>query len=130
MDEIRKFVDGLREIADRIEETDRKYSIIKELSELTGRVTGMTTRLVDKYVQELYNHEGEWVEIIDHYDTPEAHRILLNKVLDRMHNEHPHDNLKVDKTKRIPKLCLVKCKTREFVKGRIDSIIEELKSLE
>lgn len=112
---------------------DRKICLIKELSELTGRATGMTTRLVDKYVQELYNHEGEWVEIIDHYDTPISHRQLADKVMERFSHEHPADYKNLSKmfnVRRFPMLKLNKCKIREFVRRRIDSIIEELKSLE
>lgn len=47
--------------------------------------TGITTRLVDKYIQELFNNFGKPVEIIDEFGKSEE---LIRKVLLRLKHEH------------------------------------------
>lgn len=59
------------------------------------RASGRTTRLVDKYVQELFNNLGEWVRISDHFPGRRANEMLMAKIRRRMEIEH-HITLDVD----------------------------------
>jgi RNase H-fold protein (predicted Holliday junction resolvase) len=56
-----------------------------------NRKSGKTTRLVDYYIQELFNNLGNPVEIIDEDDN---HKELLRKILLRLKHEH-HVNIRV-----------------------------------
>ena len=74
-----------------------KDCIIKQqVCELMGRMTGETTRLTDSYIQDLYKKQGEWITVVDHYATINANRMLLEKIIRRMQNEHPSDEISVD----------------------------------
>ena len=50
------------------------------------RRSGKSTRLVDKYIQDLFIF-GE-VEIKDHIDFDQSHELLRQRVLDRLYAEH------------------------------------------
>lgn len=53
------------------------------------RKSGRTTRLIDQYIQLLFEVEkGEVIKVRDHYPSNEAHRILLDKIINRLKNEH------------------------------------------
>lgn len=67
------------------------------MTEIRFRMTGKTTRMVDEFVQKLYENEGEWVEIYDHFPSIQAHRMIFEKVIKRMLIEHPQDKIEVDK---------------------------------
>lgn len=60
------------------------------------RCTGRTTRAIDGAIQDLF-HTGKCV-VWDHYPTRQASNILLDKVMQRLQNEHPHimDKIEVD----------------------------------
>lgn len=62
--------------------------INKFLEENNDRATGRTTRLVDSYIQELFNNKGSYIDIKDHYNSREADRILVNKIEKRLQSEH------------------------------------------
>ena len=66
-------------------------------NEDSNRATGRTTRLVDYYIQELFNHPNEEVEIIDHTNTQQSNTHLTQLVLQRMYNEHRQIKIKVIK---------------------------------
>jgi len=51
-----------------------------------NRRTGRTTRLIDGYIQQLFE-EGS-VLIKDHHDSPDSHCYLFRKVLARLKAEH------------------------------------------
>lgn len=56
-----------------------------------NRCSGRTTKLVDYYIQELFNNLGEHISIKDHFDNgnnKQANRDLYNKILDRLEREH------------------------------------------
>lgn len=53
--------------------------------------TGATTRLVDKYIQELFNNFGNPVEIVDEFGKSEE---LIHKILLRLKHEH-RANIKI-----------------------------------
>lgn len=82
---------------------NEKIAAINELDELLNRASGRTTRLVDSYIQELYNNIGEWVEIFDHYNSKMAHITLLKKIYNRICFEHPQDRnyIQLDHNNRI-----------------------------
>lgn len=52
------------------------------------RCTGKTTRAIDGAVQDLF-HTGKCV-VWDHDKSRQASNILLDKVIQRLQNEHPH----------------------------------------
>lgn len=79
--------------------TEQLFSIVLESQH---RQKGRTTRLVDKYIQELFNHNGEWVTINDHTDlaSEQEHHLqmtrhLFDKIIRRLKFEHNYD--KTDK---------------------------------
>lgn len=50
------------------------------------RRTGQSTRLVDRYIQDLFTFGR--VEVRDHIDNPTCHELLLGRVKRRLENEH------------------------------------------
>ena len=66
-------------------------------NEDSNRATGRTTRLVDYYIQELFNHPNEEVEIIDHTNTQQSNTHLTQLILQRMYNEHRQIKIKIIK---------------------------------
>lgn len=52
------------------------------------RMTGRTTRIVDYYVQQLFEHPKEWIDIHDHFETKAADQNVLTRLVARMQNEH------------------------------------------
>ena len=52
------------------------------------RCTGRTTRAIDGAIQDLF-HTGKCV-VWDHENSRESNNILLDKVIQRLQNEHPH----------------------------------------
>ena len=78
-------------------ENDERMAILEEIASFAGRCTGESTRLMDSYIQELYNHKGVWIKIVDHYGTRAADKILLGRIAKRMADEHPFDTIEVDK---------------------------------
>lgn len=52
------------------------------------RATGRTTRAIDGAVQDLF-HTGKCV-VWDHVNSRKANNMLLDKVIQRLQNEHPH----------------------------------------
>lgn len=89
----------------------------KEIEEIRIRMSGMTTRLADSYIQELYHNPNEWITIHDHFPSNNAHRMLLEKILRRMAYEHPDDKVDVDKLNNRLKLTSSKS---DFIKRKID----------
>lgn len=68
-----------------------EYSDIELSFRLVGlkkRKTGRTTRLVDAFVQELFEKRGEWVNIFDHYHERNASELLIKRIVARLKNEH------------------------------------------
>lgn len=63
------------------------------------RADGNTTRLVDYYIQELFNNFGNFVIIKDHHDDQRSHKNLLNKVLKRLELEHKNIIVYVNRIK-------------------------------
>ncbi len=98
--------------------------------DLHERCSGRSTRLIDKYVQEIYSNKGKWVEITDHYPSPQAAFLLFDHIMRRITIEHEADVLKVDKSKRYPMIMLVKCR-HDYLHDEIDKLnadIDELKA--
>lgn len=58
------------------------------------RATGNSTRLVDKYIQELFNNQDYFIKITDHFNNFKSNKYLVERILKRMHNEHPHNIIK------------------------------------
>ena len=50
------------------------------------RMTGRSTRLVDKCIQDLFTNGV--VIVFDHYDHSRAHRDLFDRVMRRLYSEH------------------------------------------
>lgn len=71
------------------------------LSDLKHRKTGRTTRLVDMYIQDLFNRRGEWVKIFDHFRGRQASEMLVRLIQRRLMNEHgiTNNDLEFDRGK-------------------------------
>lgn len=105
--------------------------------ESTYRQKGRTTRLVDRYIQELFNHNNEWITITDHTDLPSENECklrmakhLFDRILKRLRYEH---NYGVDKSKlsiehRVNDDCefQVKLKYTQPNKDFIKTVFDEL----
>ena len=107
-------------------EIDEERLLLREVLELEGRATGATTRLADEYIQKLYEDEGQWIEIHDHYGTVNADRLLLDKIIKRLELEHPMDSVHIDYNKRS---IMVKSTVRENVRQRLDKLTLQLVTL-
>lgn len=57
-----------------------------------NRATGRTSRLVDSYIQELFN-QGE-IDVKDHHDDKHSNRYLLERIVDRYEREYNKSNNK------------------------------------
>ena len=53
-----------------------------------GRGVGNTTRLIDYYVQELFNNSGKWVSIVDHTPSLRNDMELAYRITKRIADEH------------------------------------------
>ncbi len=105
---------------------DEKLNILEQLSELSLRMTGRSTRLTDSYIQQLYNNIGEWVTIKDHYITKRADSILLNRICKRLSFEHPSTKIEIDRFNN--RLKIVEC-SRNYINQEIKQLNNELKKL-
>lgn len=64
-------------------------AIVKGGSE-TNRATGRTTRLVDLYIQLLFeSEEGLQIAIVDHHPARASHENLADRIVRRLNIEHP-----------------------------------------
>lgn len=61
----------------------------------SNRATGRTTRLVDYYIQKLFNNPNEEIKIIDHYNIQQSNIHLTQMILRRLDNEHRGVKIKV-----------------------------------
>lgn len=61
----------------------------------SNRATGRTTRLVDYYIQKLFNNPNEEIEIIDHYNIQQSNIHLTQMILRRLYEEHRGVKIKV-----------------------------------
>ena len=109
-----------------MKEPNEERLLLREVLELEDRATGATTRLADEYIQKLYENEGEWIEIHDHYGTVNADRLLLDKIIKRLNLEHPRDSVHVDYNKRS---IMVKSTVREEVRNKLDELTLQLITL-
>ena len=65
------------------------------------RKSGRTTRLIDDYIQLLFTTDkGSLIKVRDHFPTNDAHRMLMDKIIERMKNEHPGVELDVNYRER------------------------------
>lgn len=65
------------------------------------RKSGRTTRLIDSYIQLLFEVEkGANIKVRDHYPSNDAHRQLLDKIINRLKNEHPELQFEYDVRER------------------------------
>lgn len=109
------------------------FSIVLESQH---RQKGRTTRLIDKYIQELFNHNGEWVTISDHDDlaSEQEYRLqmtrqLFNKIVQRLKFEHNYgktDNLKIEKRLTSDNKFQVKLTYKRGNEEFIDNVFQEL----
>lgn len=53
------------------------------------RASGRTTRLIDYYIQELFNNPNKEINIIDHTDNQQSNSYLTQMILRRFYVEHP-----------------------------------------
>lgn len=67
-----------------------QLNVLKKIAN-AQRGTGRTTRLVDEYIQYLYDNLDQPVVVIDHHDGFGGSRYLTERIVNRIKNEHPHD---------------------------------------
>ena len=106
---------------------NRKTELLERLVQLANRATGESTRLADKYIQELYENQNEWVVIYGHFPSREADRQLLEIIMRRMSLEHGIDKIKVDRIKNRLKLISY---SRDAIREEMEKINEEMEKLE
>ena len=58
-----------------------------------NRGTGRTTRLVDSYIQELFNNKE--INVKDHFEHKTAHSYLVKRIINRFNNELNRGHLKL-----------------------------------
>lgn len=98
-----------------IENTRTLFALRRKLKEdYEYRATGRTTRLVDDYIQKLYENTGRFVEIVDHYPSRTADLHLCSKIISRMENEHPHDKLRIVRNAFPPKIMVLPAKPDKY----------------
>lgn len=78
-------------------------SELKEIIE-PGRRVGNTTRLIDYYVQELFNNFEQEIEIRDHFPHRRADEFLIERLVKRIRSEHPSFEYEINRNKRTIKL--------------------------
>ena len=113
--------------------TEELLSIVLESQH---RQKGRTTRLIDKYIQELFNHNGEWLTINDHTDLAseqEYHlrmtRQLFNRIIQRLKFEHNYgktDKIKIEKRLTDNNEFQVKVTYKRGNEEFIDDVFQEL----
>lgn len=113
--------------------TEELLSIVLESQH---RQKGRTTRLIDKYIQELFDHNGEWLTINDHIDLAseqEYHsrmtRQLFNRIIQRLKFEHNYgktDKIKIEKRLTDNNEFQVKLTYKRGNEEFIDDVFQEL----
>ena len=113
--------------------TEHLFSIVLESQH---RQKGRTTRLIDKYIQELFNHNGEWVTINDHTDLSSEQvchlqmtRQLVDKIIRRLKIEHNYgktDKITIEKRLTGDNKFQVKLTYKRGNEEFIDNVFQEL----
>ena len=110
--------------------TELELSQLKlQFFDLAIRATGRTTRLVDEIIQKMYNNQGQWVDVADHYGTAQSHKMLLTKIRRRMENEHPSDVIEINTYRKVPKIRITRT-MRDGVLEELDRLREEIRKTE
>ena len=78
-------------------DSESKLRIISHNREAMVRMTGRTTRLVDSYIQLLFENIGEYIKVKDHYNHIRADKHLIERIEERLYREYA---IKVDKIVR------------------------------
>ena len=107
---------------------NERISLIREAGELSYRHSGRTTKLVDEYIQKLYNNQGKWVDIYDHYEGHAANYMILRIIIARMEAEHHADKFEVCRGAKYPKIRLISC-SRDRIMDRLEEIRKRLREL-
>lgn len=88
----KKVIKYFEEIADLVnyaKETGARSFGIAEITDTNdNRVCGKSTRLVDFYIQELFENVDNWILIQDHYKQNINHILLCKRVAERLYREH------------------------------------------
>lgn len=113
--------------------TEHLFSIVLESQH---RQKGRTTRLIDKYIQELFNHNGEWVTINDHTDLAleqachsQMTKQLIDKIIQRLKFEHNYgktDKITIEKRLTSENKFQVKLTYKRGNEEFIDNVFQEL----
>lgn len=64
-----------------------------------GRAVGNTTRLADYYIQKLFNNIGDFIKIEDHHCSLTVDESLVERIKQRLFNEHSGISIEVKGTK-------------------------------
>ena len=111
-----------------IELENRRNNLQFQVIDLMHRATGRTTRLVDEYIQKIYNNPCEWIKIVDHYPSKQADKVVFDNVCGRLKYEHIGDEFKVRRAYGF-EVMLVKC-ARDGVVEEMTRINKEIEEIE
>lgn len=107
---------------------NRIHNLKTQVIDLKYRATGRTTRLVDEYIQKIYENKGEWVKIADHYPSKQADKMLADKVAARLKAEHRNDEFKYRRIYGF-EIMLVSC-FRDGVLDEMKRVNQEIAEME
>ena len=112
----------------KIEIENRIHNLKSQVIDLKYRDTGRTTRIVDEYIQKIYENKGEWVKIADHHYSAQANKMVADKVAARLKAEHSNDEFKYRRAYGF-EIMLVSC-ARDVVVDDMRRINKEIAELE
>ena len=69
--------------------------------EMVNRMTGRTTRLIDSYIQDLFNNIGESVKVEDHTLCRCGNKNLAYRIKERLDREHGVKNLGISESGQV-----------------------------
>jgi hypothetical protein len=98
---------------------------INEIDELLDRATGRTTRLIDQYVQDIFNHPNEWQKITDHWQDmypKRTSRHIFDKLMNRLRNEHPGEQFEHRWTDNYKEVRLVKQNSSDVDRYKLSEV--------
>lgn len=70
------------EITEELQQLNRTYY------EVENRATGRTTRKADSIIQQLFKNPDKWITVVDHYDSRQASKRLVDIIKRRLKIEH------------------------------------------
>lgn len=84
-----KYFEEVADLIDYAKESGARSFGVAEITDTNdNRVCGKSTRLIDYYIQELFENIDNWVLIQDHYPQNNNHALLCKRIAKRLYIEH------------------------------------------